>query len=423
MKRIRKNLLFCFIVIILSFGIVLFSNKTYMINTFKGEYIYVEDLKVGDFIENGAVLYVSSGYHFVSGRSLHNKVWLCFAKGNYLKCSWEDSEVSMNSSYKVLSYDEHFGVNSEYDGWVFKGIYNSDLVFVPSNAKSVITQNPNMDNDYEVCGKCTVEGEVEYNWFKEFNITDYSVSSDTDEKIELESSDGILLLDRTEVNEDNDIVITFEFEANKGDIISFETRGSSSFNYAASWNQPTNYEDNGLLKEVYLNDNKVLTLSDNYLFNRSEIKVNKTGVQKLQFVLEDAYYYSKAFGLTFYIKDLKLLSFINNGDKLDYSKVKYNDTLSYSMICPDGYLINDSFVFDKEVIKDDESDDLKENEKEENAVGNNDNTKDDNLSGSTNDNEKNPNTADVIVLVLSIMFVSFVIGFVVFKKIQFFKTN
>lgn len=416
MKRIRKNLLFCFIVIILSFGIVIFSNKTYMVNTFEGEYIYVEDLKVGDFIENGAVLYMSENHHFISGSKLSNIAYLCFSKSDFLECNWrDDSIVYFESDYTVSSYADVFGEDVNYDGWVFKGIlYNHYLVFVPSGEKTMITQVPNFGNDYEVCGKCTVEGEVEYNWFKEFNITNYSVSSNTDEKIELDFSDNVFLLNRTSFNEDNKIIITFEFEANKGDIISFETRGSSSFDYAASWGSPYNYEDNGLLKEVYLNDESVMTLGDYHLYKLSKIKVSKSGLQKLQFLLDDSYFYSKAFGLTFYIKDLKLLSFINNGDKLDYSNVKYNDRLSYSMICPDGYLINDSFVFDKEVIIDDESDDLKEND---------DNIKDDNLSGSTNDNEKNPNTADVIVLVLSIMFVSFVIGFVIFKKIQFFKTN
>ena len=410
MKRIRKNLLFCFIVIILSFGIVIFSNKTYMVNTFEGEYIYVEDLKVGDFIENGAVLYMSENHHFISGSKFSNIVYLCFSKSDSLECNWrDDSIVYLESDYTVSSYADVFGEDVNYDGWVFKGISsNHYLVFVPSSEKTMITQVPNLDNYYEVSGKCTVEGKVEYNWFKEFNITNYSVSSDTDEKIELDFSDNVFLLNRTSFNEDNEIIITFEFEANKGDLISFDSRGSSSFNYEASWKAPTNYENNGLLKEVYLNGERVMTLGDYHLYKLSEIKVSKSGLQKLQFVLKDAYYYSKAFGLTFYIKDLKLLSFISNGDKLDYSKVEYNDRLSYSMICPDGYLINDSFVFDKEVIKDDESDDLKENEKEENTAGN-------------NDNEKNPNTADIIVLVLSILFVSFDIGYVVLKKFNFLR--
>lgn len=237
MMKIRKNILFCIIVIFVSLFVVLLDTKTYMINTFNGETIYVEDLKEGDFVENGAILDVTANYHFNSLATY--TVNLCFSEIDDLICDSTDLRIREASDYVVSSYDDVFANGNSYAGWVFKGVVYCDLsyltsgyylMFVPASVFSTNNQIPSIENKYESESKCVSDGDVTYNWYKSSDIINYSVSSNTDDNIELKYSDGVFLLDRTNVNEDNEIVITFEFEASEGNIVSFESRGTSSVN-------------------------------------------------------------------------------------------------------------------------------------------------------------------------------------------------
>ncbi len=402
MNVVKKNLIFCIFILFLSLFIILLGNKTHMINTYKGEAIYVEDLKVGDFIENGAMLYGSENYHFnIYSGAFADGVYLCYSQVDDVICDNSDSRVSFSQSHYISSYNTIFSRETNYEGWIYKGIVVYGryyyLLFVPANYKSDIIQTPEYDNNYEIETNCTSGTDTSYKWYKTVDITDYYTSSSTGEQIELAYNNGTFLLDRKNANENNTITITFEFDANKGDIISFETRGSSSITFAGTY-----YYDDGMSKEVYLNDTKITDFDDYLLFKNFEIEVTTSGKQKLQFVLEDAYYcYGgncwRNYGLTYYIKNLQLRTIINNGAQLDYTKVSLGDEVHYSATCFDGYTLIDSIVYDKEIKGETEievSEPLEEVE------------------------EENPNTTDIVLGLIVIVIITCIAIVIFAKKIQ-----
>lgn len=83
-----------------------------MMNTFKGETINVEDLRVGDYIENGAYLSTSNNYSFVNGDNLNDILILCFSKHDDDTSDEEDK--SNASPYLVDSCDKLFGTTTNY---------------------------------------------------------------------------------------------------------------------------------------------------------------------------------------------------------------------------------------------------------------------------------------------------------------------
>lgn len=148
----------------------------------------------------------------------------------------------------------------------------------------------------------------------------------------------------------------------------------------------------------FLNGVKVLSLEDYFFFNASEIKIVDSGKQKLQFVLEDRKLLS-SFHLSFYIKNLQLLTPVNTGSKLDYTKVSLGDKIYYTSTCSDGYVLSGNVSYDKEIVVEKNNDDSID-DKEEN-VGN---------------NEDNPNTIDIVFIFLILSLVSWMILFTLHKK-------
>lgn len=378
MKSIKKNFMFCIFVLFMSLLIIYCTDKTHMINAFNGEIIYIEDLKEGDFIEAGAVLSLTENYHFVSAGL--DYVSVCFSEDDGDTCFWGPSGSRFISSDMIVPsyYDIFNNDDNNYNGWTYKKIvddYYFYILLVPSNDMSEINESPTFENEYEFEAKCMSGDKVTYAWYKSKEITNYSVSSNTDENIKLEYNDDVFLLDRTLVNEDNEIVITFEFEASKGDIVSFESRGTSSMNGERPYKL-----DESASKVVYLNGIKVLELEDYLLFKNSEIVITDSGKQQLQFVLEDLsnYYY----GLTFYIKNLHVSSLINADSKLDSTKVSLGDKLYYSATCSDGYVLSGNISYDKEIVAEKKNDDENIDGKEDNG----------------DSGEKNPNTSDIAII-------------------------
>lgn len=218
MMKIRKNVLFCIVVLLVGFFVVLLDNKTYMINTFDGNTIYLEDLKVGDFIENGAVLNVTGNYHLASGSS--KVVLYCFSEDVDSTCDYSDWRTLTTYGYTVPSYDKIFGGTINHSGWTYKDVvyYNQSyyLLFVPADEMSTINKFPSFENEYEVESKCVSGDNVKYNWYKTVDITDYSVTSNSNKDFELNYNDDIFLLERSNLNKNSEIVITFEFDATEG---------------------------------------------------------------------------------------------------------------------------------------------------------------------------------------------------------------
>lgn len=200
----------------------------------------------------------------------------------------------------------------------------------------------------------------------------------------------------------------------KGDIVSFESRGTSSY-FSFVMNSTGRFYDYVYLNgdiAVYLNDEFIINLDDYFLFESSTIEITKTGKQQLQFVVRDQRT-ADFRSLTFYIKNLKLLKPINGGSRLDYTKASLDDQIYYTATCSDGYVLSGNISYDKEIVV-----------KGENYGEIVDNT-DDNIQNDMDDNrdiieknEKNPNTIDIIVLVLILLCVSGIVFVVLYKKVM-----
>ena len=347
MKKTTKLISFFLSVFISCLVIILFSEKTYMMNTFKGETINVEDLRVGDYIENGAYLSTSNNYSFVDGGNLNNVLSLCFSKLDDDTCDEEDKIYSFSNSspYLVDSYDKLFGTTTNYSGWKYKIIRYSGkedpkfyLIFVPTSEYSKITNTPTKDNEYKTSAQCSAGSQGTYTWYKNKKF-DLTITDSYGKSTIFDSAENLYnyLIEDLHSDSGNIHTITFNFTAEKGDFFTFDIGFLAKTGYSS-----VTYPH--LLLNIFHNSNNdnansVYDISMNLLYNTLSFEITESGKQTIKLGLYE-YKIVSAKEVEVYLKNPKLLSVLNEDATLNKSALVNGQSLYYETTCEDGYVLS-----------------------------------------------------------------------------------
>lgn len=306
-------------IVLLSFILVSITNRTYSIDS--QNVIYVEDLKVGDFVPFGTKLIISDNYHCYSGLSDGKNCdyvsFLFFDKTLDVKYSYRVDSVS--KEYLARSYYDYFAEDTDFIGWIFDGFgSNVELSFIPVSSYSSIIEEPEVDNNFLISADCISTNKTTYSWYFVKNINDYSVYSFDNKLIKNVNGNNLFFEEGLDSNIDSDdLIVSYDVDVSKGDIIEFETRGGTRY---------CNLVEKCREKVFDLIEHDI-SIYESSLYNDNSITFNKD-LDVLSFRLTGEYGY---------IRNMKVLTLINEGNQLDLSKVGKGDIVISKATCGDGY--------------------------------------------------------------------------------------
>lgn len=297
---------------------------------------YITELQVGDFIPANSVLLTDKTcvdiYHSESSARL---VLSNIYGGSY------DKIISLenNSSVVVGDYSSTFGTEENYAGWVVSSIIGNNGVkytLKPVNTGNQLIQAPTSENDYSLNYQCS-SGDGNYLWYRYKTIDDYAITPPG--RTVWTANNGVYeVLDNCAESGIHDAKLTFHFNAEKGDVVEFEFRGNhepsvyfngTSFDGISQWFYHSQWGN-------YLN------------FRTFTFEVRESGTQELTFVYNrvDALDRDKCLDQVV-IRNVRLLTKINDGNKLDTSNLNVGDNVYYKCNCSDGagYTYRNSFQY------------------------------------------------------------------------------
>jgi len=390
-RRIILLSLISFFAVILS--LLIRANITYS----NEENVYIfEDLKVGDYIPVGATIqvgedfyknyFINSGMYVANSYGNSAKVVyslnsdLLFKSQRWTSLTWtslkkgECETISSNNAiqtesieniYSSLNYDSEGVDFDSYIGWIVNEVFDNYVVLVPTTDYSRINSTPSLENEYVIDTTLlnTEDSEVENKWYLFENITNYEVS---DSNFWQNDAGVIHFLYKGDGEVGDTYTLTYTFEAEAGDIITFDTRswsgatfyGEKSSEYSESYDTyeikfngntlsyPTGYKLTYYEEE---SEKFVSAYQENALYEKVNIEVTESGTQILSFtytindktvvsdvVETDIARGSRISGITSrysynyaYVKGIKLLTPINEGKQLDTSKLNDGDEILY----------------------------------------------------------------------------------------------
>lgn len=356
--------MFSLFVVLFCCMFVLLNDKTYMTNIFSGESLYLENLKSGDYVETGALLY-ADGKHSVSTSSsqiqtvyLHNYTFVCFSKEDDDECDDTDYVFNLVSGANVIpKYSDIFSGSSNYSGWIFKKMMQESanssgksfsILMVPSNEYSTITSEPSSKNKYTIEGKCVGTNVSQYAWYKNLDL-DYEVSF----KNSTDGMQGYLWSTDSWHFLTNGVDFTISFNANDGDIFRFDYSILSFAN-----DNLTAF----LYTKISLNDEQLYFVDyKSMLFNTYDIPIKTTGEQRVTLTF---YEYKHTFigGFNLFINNAKLLRLINDSSSLATEGLLDNESVYYTYSCGNNLVADGMISYLK---LDDDSQDSSNDDKNE----------------------------------------------------------
>ncbi|MGN1372348.1 MAG: hypothetical protein ACI4XM_08770 [Candidatus Coprovivens sp.] len=370
----KKIIVTSLIVFLLSVFLVSIINKTYSVES--QNVVYVEDLKVGDFVPFGTKLIIRDNYHCYSSAEhglLCNNVYLIFFD-NTLDVKYSHFVSGVKEEYLVGSYYDYFAEESDVVGWVFNGFsFNTfdSLSFIPVSSYSDISKKPEISNDYLISAECVSTNNISYSWYFVKNINDYSIYS-YDNTLIKNINDNNLFFEEELSSEDetDDLIISYDIDASKGDIIDFESRGGFKYCNLDERCRGSVFDLIDFDKSIY----------ESSLYIDNSIVLDKD-LDVLSFRLVGSYGY---------IRNLKVLTFINEGNQLDLSKVSKGDVVLSKITCGDSYQISSvPLTIDKDY-----------------------------KNGNNNSSSKNPNTSVFLKYMLILLIILLFLNLVLRKKMN-----
>lgn len=340
MKRVRFIVL---LLLIFIFSYFLFNLKTY---SYEDVYYY-DDLKIGDFIPNNSTIIVDYDYHDAS-MFYRKYAYICY----YSSLEDEDNldyrglqsvkcyEVSINSKEKISDYKTIYENESfVYDGWEVVAVKNNYIYLEPTSFKSSIEIIPTKDNEYTLKGNCKNEENALNKWYIFKNVSAFTESELSDSVWDYENN--LLLLSEFK-NHDLGYTdeVKFTFEAEKGDILYFESKLylDDYYSYAE------NLQDN---LTIYLDDESIL-LSESDFYKKNYYVIDNDGFHELKFVFEK----NKSDFSYLHLKNLRTLSYIGDESKLNLDKVNNGDNVYYEVSCNDYIMSGELEVLKEEIVDD-----------------------------------------------------------------------
>lgn len=401
----KKVILNSIIVILLAIILVSITNKTYSVES--ENVIYVEDLKVGDFVPYGTILKIGENYHCYSSVNgyLCNGVYFLFFDTT-LENKYSYQSPYTQGEYSIGSYSDYFGEDAEVVGWVYNGFLQQyghsyySVSFIPVSSYSSISEEPVNNNDYAMCVECASNEEPTYSWYYIKNVNQYSIYSYDNVLIENVDNNNLFFREGlVRSTNTDDLIVSYNIDASKGDVLEFETRGGYNY-YRDVYGDVTVFE--------LINFGDYIYESSLYVDNSIELDED---LDVLSF---------KLIGNYGYIRNLKVLTYINEGNQLDLAKVSDGDIVYSYATCGDGYqIVSNPVIVDVASKNEDDVDDSSNNNDDENTTD--DTTTNDNEDVTDDKTEKNPNTIDFVVIVIMLFIGSFIIFLIVKNKYKWQK--
>lgn len=340
--KVIKNILF-FVIVMCVITIKVNATNVYR----------VDDLKEGVFLYNNSKLQMYEDYSNEYG-NYKNSISVIFLPDSkdeknfkkYFVFELKDEDfiygtkkvlLKNNSSMTIDSYKDIFGVELEnVNGWIIKNI---DTVGKEDSDIEIVLEPYFYDvedagklNAYTICEDC-VGNFGEYSWYKYTSLTEKHLSKSFNTNKVLNYENNVWAFNSLENLNKEETYITFEFEANKGDIISFDSKvglGVEGYNFGNFY-----YELDG--EQYYLNN------STFYKNNRVEIK--KSGTHNLKFVVKSSDELSE--NVYAYFKNIRVLTLINEEQSLAEGKLSGNEKILYEGMTSHGVVVTDTMLYER----------------------------------------------------------------------------
>ncbi|MGN1372353.1 MAG: hypothetical protein ACI4XM_08795 [Candidatus Coprovivens sp.] len=348
------------------------------------EDIYLfDDLKIGDFLLNGTTIIIDYDYHDASMYYEEN-VYICYQPYEkdvnvyYPYCE----EVPSRSKVNISNYQEVFGNDFSFEGWIVSSAINNSLYIKPASSGSEIVVRPNFENEYTLEMRCINSVNPLNKWYKYEIIDNISLEGnvsllwnfDSDELVFREfSTNPIDYID----------TFTLSFSANKDQILFFESKLFLKDYYSSS-----NMQD----EMIVLLDGEELNVLESDFYHKNYFVIPSDGDHTLSFEFKKV---KSAFSYM-HVKNLRILSYLGDANQLDISNLDNEDLIYYEAICDD-YLMSGNTNIVKEEIEL-ESDIDNENNKE---------------------NDHNPSTEDYVVTYFVISFIAFLFLLFIIMRIKY----
>ena len=428
-KMIAK-VCFVFVLVLLFVGIMK-GNLTYanLDNVY-----YLEDLRVGDFIPYGSTILTTIDYHGYSGsyyiaengekkysggyiNNAHlyyqNFMQGCNYDKEYLGSCFTIDTIMNNSSYDLKTFSDVVHSSSsaedEYIGWVVYKTYSSTVYLEPVSDYSKINNTPSLDNSYMIDTYFVDSDEslIENSWYRVTEINDYNIDNDFWIK-----DNNLFRFRNTGIYDTNtSYVLSFKFDAEEGDIVSFDIRGGLGYlvrksigvdEFIIEFNGNVVSDPLGISCNFYSTDTASCH-QKNDLYVTTRLSVTDSGEQTLTFTYINngqVYDSSKISLYTYgYVKNLRVLSLLNEGKQLDTTLVKDGDVLYY-MSVGDGIYILDQYLTYTSLSNEDVSNEVVDDEE---------------------DKVDNPITFDYICFFLIAIIICLTIAYFTNKKLKLLK--
>lgn len=341
MSKILK--LICF-----SFLLCLMSIKITMAAVYR-----VDDLKESMFLENDSSLYLYTDYINEYGiyKDSVDIIFLPdvsdkenFEKYFVYKESNEDfiygtKKISLNSdsSIKIKSYKDTFGVEvNDINGWLVKRIdaigtkdSNIEIVLEPYNLEF---KEPSNANAYTICKDCIGNGD--YSWYKVQDVTESNLTQSFNTSNILNYSNNTWIFSNLDDFDKKEAYISFKFDANEGDIISFD----SKINLGVEdkfWGN--------IFCEI---DGERRNLDKSIFFINNKIQITDSGSHTLKFGITN-YNDNYTDEIYAYFKNIRILTLITNSDALDETKLSGGEKILYEGITSTGNFVSNSMLYER----------------------------------------------------------------------------
>ncbi len=313
----------------------------------------VDDLKEGMFLENDSILYLYNDYINEYG-IYKDSVDIIFLpdvsdKENFeeyfvYKESNEDfiygtKKMSLNadSSIKIKSYKDVFGVEiDDLNGWLVKKIdaignknSNIEIVLEPYN---LYFKEPSSSNAYTICKDCIGDGD--YSWYKVQDITESNLTQSFNTSNILSYSNNTWMFSSLENLIKEESFIIFKFDADEGDIISFDSKINLGF------------EDKFWGNIFYEIDGERKNLDKSILFMNNKIKISNSGNHTLKFGITN---YNDNFTdeIYAYFKNIRVLTLVNDSNALNEARLSGGEKILYEGITSTGNFVSNSMMYER----------------------------------------------------------------------------
>ena len=341
-KRLIINILLVTIIV----SILSFFTSNLIIKASDGVYYY-DELEINQFIPNNSIIVTNIDYHEGSNFYTTNaKIHFLSDEENPERCKTnycgKTETIKEHTNYQVKDYNSIFGTtDKQYDGWkVYKYSYYHDVVLVPTNKEdsSDIEQEPAEDK-YEVTTRCSDKTPAKTIWYKFTPVTDYEkLGNKWNIEENLYSIRAIEDQKNTWQNS-----LRFSYQGKQNDLLYYKMKYEMSYSYSN-----LDYDNYDII--TIKNDDDEFLDFDYYSssfsnFRKFFTEINDSNMHNLTFTVNKESLYSR---LALNVKDIMILTEINEGNKLDTTTLNNNDNILYITECEDGYNAEGKVLFKKE---------------------------------------------------------------------------